>query len=201
MGEQIGTRLNHRSDACKFPSESTRKKQLLRPQGIKKSLNLHFRPNPILVTVSLVLILMASGLVIIWILIYGRFIQWVGEDFGLHGPRIENFYFLFASFGWSGITLLAGLMNIKKRSNLHFRPNPILVPVSLTLILMAGGLVIIWMLIPVGPPGGLHDDCILPGDALFQFASFMWFLVVTMLAGLIVVERVSMVEESYALQH
>jgi hypothetical protein len=66
MGEQIGTRLNRRSDACKFPSESIRKKRLLRPQGIKKSLNLHFRPSPILVAASLIIILMISALVWAW---------------------------------------------------------------------------------------------------------------------------------------
>jgi hypothetical protein len=33
-------------------------KRSLRPQGIKKRLNLHFRPNPILVTVSLIIILL-----------------------------------------------------------------------------------------------------------------------------------------------
>jgi amino acid transporter len=66
MGEQIGTRLNHRSAACKFPSESIRKKQLPRPRRIKKNLNLHFRPSPILVAVSLIIILIMSGLAWAW---------------------------------------------------------------------------------------------------------------------------------------
>jgi len=65
MGEQTGTRLNRRSAACKFPSESTRKKQLLRPRSIKKSLNLYFRPSPILVAASLIIILMISFLVLL----------------------------------------------------------------------------------------------------------------------------------------
>ncbi|MFX1263406.1 MAG: NosD domain-containing protein [Promethearchaeota archaeon] len=50
MGEQTGTRLNRRSAACKFPSESMRKKQLLRPRRT-------------FMAVSLTLILTTTGLV------------------------------------------------------------------------------------------------------------------------------------------
>ncbi|MFX0046521.1 MAG: nitrous oxide reductase family maturation protein NosD [Candidatus Hermodarchaeota archaeon] len=56
MGEQTGTRLNHRSAACKFPSESIRKKQLLRPRRI-------------FMAVSLTLILTTTGLVYYWMLL------------------------------------------------------------------------------------------------------------------------------------
>jgi hypothetical protein len=117
MGEQTGTRLNHRSAACKFPSESTREKQLLRPQGIKKSLNLNLKPGTT-VAVGLIIILMASGVAIFWML-----------NVELHNWEQA----MMTDMYWGG-----------------------------------------------------------PVD-LWAFASFMWFLVVTMLAGLIVVERVSMV--------
>jgi parallel beta-helix repeat protein len=53
------------SRAC--PRTPSSKRSLI-PQGIKKSLNLHFRPNPILVAVSLALILMTSGFVYYWML-------------------------------------------------------------------------------------------------------------------------------------
>ncbi|MHA2143458.1 MAG: right-handed parallel beta-helix repeat-containing protein [Candidatus Thorarchaeota archaeon] len=52
MGEQSGNRLNHRSAACKFPSELVRKKQQLRPRRI-------------IMAMSLTLILTASGLVVL----------------------------------------------------------------------------------------------------------------------------------------
>ncbi|MHA2313437.1 MAG: hypothetical protein ACXADF_18310 [Candidatus Thorarchaeota archaeon] len=98
------------------------------------------------------------------------------------------------------------LQGIKKRLNLHFRPNSILVTVSLTLILMASGLVIIWMAIPDWVWIDLQDDMgaslhgVLPEIALFGFTSVMWVLI-TSLAGLIVIagkmdKRVSTVEES-----
>jgi parallel beta-helix repeat protein len=42
MGEHTGTRMNHRSAACKFPSELIRKKQLLRPRKIIMAVGLSF---------------------------------------------------------------------------------------------------------------------------------------------------------------
>jgi hypothetical protein len=96
-------------------------KRSLNPHGIKKSLNLQFRPNPILVAVSLTLILMVSGLVILWILIRDMFFQ---NDM-YYGQYDWDFFYV--GMGWSGISLLAGFMIIKERLNLHFRSNPILV--------------------------------------------------------------------------
>jgi hypothetical protein len=84
-------------------------KRSLRLQGIKKRLNLHFRPNPILVTVSLALILMVSGIVILWMLIpdIGVF-----EDLGETFPSKGHMLYVFTSFMWFLITSLAGLMVI-----------------------------------------------------------------------------------------
>jgi hypothetical protein len=79
--------------------------------------------------------------------------------------------------------------------NLHFRPKPILVTVSLALIVMVSGLVILWLLIPeVGEFEDVGETFPTKGTMLFVISSFAWFLVVTMLVGLIVAERVSMAE-------
>ncbi|MHA1937729.1 MAG: hypothetical protein ACXABV_09965 [Candidatus Thorarchaeota archaeon] len=84
--------------------------------------------------------------------------------------------------------------DIKKSLNLHFRPNPILVVVSLALILMASGLVIIWMLIPVEYYAGEIYEYNLEALKLYVFAGCMWSLVILLLGGLIVIKRESMVE-------
>ena len=54
MGEQTGSRLNHRSAICKFPSEKIRKKQLRRRRSIIMAVSLGF----ILTTTGLVYYLM-----------------------------------------------------------------------------------------------------------------------------------------------
>ena len=71
--------------------------------------------------------------------------------------------------------------------NLHFRPNPFLVVVSLALILTAIGLVILWMLIPIDWLPDLDGPPWHPGYNLIRYASFMWFqvtLVIGLIAGL-----------------
>jgi hypothetical protein len=83
---------------------------------------------------------------------------------------------------------------IKMSLNLHFRPNPILVTVSLALILMASGLVIIWMLIPVELYAGAIYEFDPEAIKPYGFAGLMWSLVVILLAGWIVIKRESMVE-------
>ena len=166
----------------------------MRLQGIKKSLNLHFRPNPILVTVSLALILMAIGPVIIWMLIpFEALKAFYGEPY--YGELVALVPYWFACFMWFGvITLLAGL------AVRRFRPNslypPIVVGVGLLLVLMFGGLVVITLIFLLQT----HVTLQLAGAA-----GFMWFLF-TLLAGLIAIagrmdKRVSMVEKSQALQH
>ncbi|MHA2302900.1 MAG: hypothetical protein ACXACD_18295 [Candidatus Thorarchaeota archaeon] len=110
-------------------------KRSLKPQGIKKSLNLHFRHTPILVTVSLALILMGIGLVIFW--------TWVPVDWlpTIHGFGHPGFYLFIL---WNLVVTLAAVLIVRiLRPNL-FDP-PLLGEVSLAFILMIGGLVIFWM--------------------------------------------------------
>ncbi|MFW9926543.1 MAG: hypothetical protein ACFFDM_07255 [Candidatus Thorarchaeota archaeon] len=128
-------------------------KRSLRPQGIKMSLNLHSGPIPILVTVSLALILMAIGLAIGVVI----FFMWVPVDWwpSIHGSTLSYDLFMFAAFMWVlVITLTAVYIMRRLRPNL-FTP-PILVEVSLGYILMAGGLVIFWMVQQIFTPE--YDD-------------------------------------------
>ncbi|MFX1484949.1 MAG: hypothetical protein ACFFCP_17360 [Promethearchaeota archaeon] len=91
-------------------------KRSLRPQGIRMRLNLHFRPNPILVVVSLALILMACGLVIFWMLIgaelYAECQAWPGGP-GAY-PTLELFEVVVVTWFLMtlGVGLIAGLNHI-----------------------------------------------------------------------------------------
>ncbi|MFX1416208.1 MAG: hypothetical protein ACFFC0_05315 [Promethearchaeota archaeon] len=97
-------------------------KRSLKPQGIKKSLNLHFRPNPIFVAMSLIIILIS------------------GLAFGIARLTHDSVTFLLISFAQI-ITLgavwkmLSGIIEFD-----NLRPRTIFVAMSLIIILISGRL-------------------------------------------------------------
>ncbi|MFW9848361.1 MAG: hypothetical protein ACFFF4_04430 [Candidatus Thorarchaeota archaeon] len=149
-------------------------KRSLETQGFRKSLNLHVKPNPILVAVSLTLILMVGGPAFFYMLLIDILYPWEDDHrLGYYGDY--DFFFWFASLMWSGITLLAGLMIIKKRLNLHSRSYPILDAVSLTLFFLVSNLVfVLWLAFNIGYFG------------VYFWVSLIILPGVTLLAGVIV---------------